>query len=578
MADLKKIQVDGQLYDINVPDGKIGTDQLKDGRVALAENLVGRGSVPAEYTFRTAGGDADLGSGSALIKMLKGRTLVFNQILRTASITATSGGGVALTKDGNKIVLNGLCTEAYDFSFSGVKSNFIVGHKYALIHRGSSKVRAAVHANGTFPQFQANATVFLTISSLNTNAFYIEAVNGENYSNDFVYINIVDLTLMFGAGNEPSTPEEFEALFPLDYYAYNAGQLLSVTATGIETVGFNAYNPETGKAILLGGHKYQVSGTYTALDFNGAAPTLDGEGCFTPSENGELTVTGGNNTDTCVHLVWSGYRNGEYEPYWSETRNLPITTLTGKKDGAGESVVIFGDGFKSAGSAFDEITANGAVKRIGKVDLGTLDWAAFPDYNTYSIIAPFVTGMKRPSANEAAANCLSSIYVVVPASAMFRATTPLGIAVATGGAVIVSNSAYNTADATSRSNFIASLSGVYLYYELDTPETYVLDEPLTLTYKVDDFGTEKELPQNDDEPATAPIRYEVQYAMNAVDTLRRLPVNYISKESMEAFLAELDSTLGAALSATVETTMTWDADNEKYAFSMSVTPNTEPEP
>ena len=39
MSDLKKIQVDGVLYDVNVPDGKIGTEQLKDGKVARADNL-----------------------------------------------------------------------------------------------------------------------------------------------------------------------------------------------------------------------------------------------------------------------------------------------------------------------------------------------------------------------------------------------------------------------------------------------------------------------------------------------------------------------------------------------------------
>lgn len=36
---LKNIQVDGVNYDINVPDGMIGTEQLKGGKVALADNL-----------------------------------------------------------------------------------------------------------------------------------------------------------------------------------------------------------------------------------------------------------------------------------------------------------------------------------------------------------------------------------------------------------------------------------------------------------------------------------------------------------------------------------------------------------
>lgn len=40
----------------------------------------------------------------------------------------------------------------------------------------------------------------------------------------------IDLTAIFGAGNEPSTVDEFKALFPNDYYAYNAGEETLVSA------------------------------------------------------------------------------------------------------------------------------------------------------------------------------------------------------------------------------------------------------------------------------------------------------------------------------------------------------------
>ena len=118
-----------------------------------------------------------------------------------------------------------------------------------------------------------------------------------------------------------------------------------------------------------------------------------------------------------------------------------------------------------------------------------------------------------------------------------------------------------------------ALSGLIIYYELATPIEYELVEPIGMNYRVDDFGTEMELPQNGDEPVTAPIRYDVQYPMNAVDTLRRLPENYISKESMQAYISELDSKLGAALNATMVTTMTFDAETQKYGFSITITPN-----
>ena len=60
---------------------------------------------------------------------------------------------------------------------------------------------------------------------------------------------IYDLTAMFGAGNEPSTVEEFEKMFPADYYPYNAGEIVSA---GVESVavGDNAYPiPEAIKAL-----------------------------------------------------------------------------------------------------------------------------------------------------------------------------------------------------------------------------------------------------------------------------------------------------------------------------------------
>jgi hypothetical protein len=42
-------------------------------------------------------------------------------------------------------------------------------------------------------------------------------------------INIFDLTMMFGAGNEP-TKAEFEAMFnlPYTYYPYNAGEVIYI--------------------------------------------------------------------------------------------------------------------------------------------------------------------------------------------------------------------------------------------------------------------------------------------------------------------------------------------------------------
>lgn len=51
---------------------------------------------------------------------------------------------------------------------------------------------------------------------------------------------IFDLTAMFGSGNEPVNVEEFEKMFPNDYYQYNAGEIISAGVTEV-AVGDTAH-------------------------------------------------------------------------------------------------------------------------------------------------------------------------------------------------------------------------------------------------------------------------------------------------------------------------------------------------
>ena len=140
-------------------------------------------------------------------------------------------------------------------------------------------------------------------------------------------------------------------MYNKSYYAYNAGKIIDNMVEEYQTVGFNQYDSETGKAIVLKNNQYQITGTYTALSLNGTTITPDANGLFTPTENGELEVTGGNSTDTCVHLTWSGYRNGEYEPYWKRSLALGLNSFR-VTDGTD---IITVNGLKSAGSVYDEI-------------------------------------------------------------------------------------------------------------------------------------------------------------------------------------------------------------------------------
>lgn len=60
------------------------------------------------------------------------------------------------------------------------------------------------------------------------------------------YINYYDLTTMFGAGNEPNTVEEFEKIFPADYYPYNAGEIISAGTEEVVEQGKNLWDEVWG--------------------------------------------------------------------------------------------------------------------------------------------------------------------------------------------------------------------------------------------------------------------------------------------------------------------------------------------
>lgn len=53
---------------------------------------------------------------------------------------------------------------------------------------------------------------------------------------------IFDLTVMFGSGNEPASVEEFEAMFPNDYYPYNVGEIISAGTESVVEQGKNVFD------------------------------------------------------------------------------------------------------------------------------------------------------------------------------------------------------------------------------------------------------------------------------------------------------------------------------------------------
>ena len=278
------------------------------------------------YLFRTSGGSIDIGNRE--VDKLVGGTVAFNQLYKQRT-SGYSGVGVEVSFDNtNEVTITGRCTENnyVRLNDTDYKVNYINGHVYYFCGGISSESFLSLTASNTIKTISQNGTIIKATESYAESNIQLRVVSGVTYD-DIVKILYIDLTQMFGStiadyiySLEQSQAGDgvawFKNLFGADYYAYNADQLMSVKTSSHDMVGFNAYDNSTGKAKLVGGMEYQITGTYTSLSYStGETITPDANGKFTPSANGELTVTGGNDTDTCVHLVWDGERDGEYEEY-----------------------------------------------------------------------------------------------------------------------------------------------------------------------------------------------------------------------------------------------------------------------
>jgi hypothetical protein len=188
----------------------------------------------------------------------------------------------------------------------------------------------------------------------------------------------------------------------------------------------------------------------------------------------------------------------------------------------------------SAGSAHDEITATKAIKRIGVVDMGTLKWFDYSQYN-YGFISGRVNGIKQSNLNfETPLNyekiVLSSENWAVN-NDKFITTNPQVIGPSFNNCALIKDTSI-----TDLETFKQAMQGVLLYYELAEPIEVDLEEPLNLTYEAWDFGTE----ELHTEAKTTPLNADISYQFNAVDRIRE---NTTKASDLEARVLQLEAML-----------------------------------
>lgn len=180
------------------------------------------------------------------VKSVGGRSIVWNQLI--SQIVEKTSNGIATTKiDSKSLHISGTSSAVCFIPISPVQTG-ISNHKY-LFHSHASDTTALSSGTGFYNDNGGNRWheygkgIIFTMDGNGTIAIAFRV--NSNITVDFsITPQIYDLTVMFGAGKEPTTVEEFEAMFPNDYYPYNAGEIVSAGTESVVEQGRNLFDVE----------------------------------------------------------------------------------------------------------------------------------------------------------------------------------------------------------------------------------------------------------------------------------------------------------------------------------------------
>lgn len=385
----------------------------------------------AGETMRVYDGEGyktDFGS----ITTIKGNTVVWNQLIAIPSSSKSKTVyDVTITdnRDGS-YTASTESTGATENASVNLSSSIIEEHVYLLKGcpaGGSSNTYCMAMAGMGRTQSEVGEGLIFTATTTSQISFpRMVVASGAVITTPVVFKPIlIDLSLIYGLGNEPETVAEFEADFekwfghPLVYEAYNEGELIPVTMTGLKTTGFNQWDEEwevggydangqkvassnkirsTNRTRVFPNTAYMIVpivqnlcgydidgkfvGMITKYSATGGQTFLTPENvcyiAFNMTSNYGTTY----NHNICVNLAHDNSRNGEYEPHWEMTRELDVKKFYGKLNGQGEYVQCFPDGMKMSNLAGTNRDVADLVAATADVKVGSRSYTSGDDSGT----------------------------------------------------------------------------------------------------------------------------------------------------------------------------------------------------
>lgn len=531
-ADREQINVNKE--DISILKEEMSKNYLDDAKTKRSLDALWKLNQGISYQFEADAEKAyqkDIPSGAKLasVKKIGGRTIVWNQLATNIAsnwnFESSNSATVIEEEDYMSSTIKTCSSHILWERYNNNRFAPILGQKYyvtinvflpkkANVHYrtyGYETSRKSIEANIWYtysdiisPQKgdDSGRPFSIIFSSYNDNTFE----SGDKFM--FKNIMVFDLTKMFGAGNEPSTPEEFEALFSEDYYPYNEGTLMSMPVNEVDIENANLIKPSTNFIDKSGYASKGVEYTYDAdkvITINGTFKEdivgglfgiinyknlprygdytisvfdennmLASDVKFNTGENRQTFNYNANNGEMIITLVPTngktyinkkyylqlirGEQKKTYSPYHKNTYPIPqaILDLDGYGDGVSDDVYNYVDWENKQ-----------YHKRVGKVDLGTLPWEKYRE----NVNLLFITN----KLNNSISKSICSKYVKKTNASVgkedkFYYFNPSNM--------VVVDSSYSDAN-----DLKVGIQGVMLYYNLAEEEIIDISDIIDTTFQ-----------------------------------------------------------------------------------------------
>ena len=488
----------------------------------------------ATFLKRTTAGGTTISDGVASIKQIGGNivknlvdgtfTSLGNYLTTTATLDTYNGIGILKKEPG------------IDYGELRINIPYIAQHKYytsALMNNLDGEFVTISASGGLYyKECCWNCGTWQHVSYLGkgaaeypTAAIRIFDRNDVNFTPTLLIKNwlVIDLTEMYGAGNEP-TIEECDRMFA-SMGALPQG-LTVAQPTALKSVGYNQWNPanvmpgkciaddavadnaDTSIAIIeclpcktgAGENNGYVIGYGSGDAWSDSAVEVyltplnpmktEGElylcrlekdatyNTYLPGIAGYLLVVTPTTDKLCAHLHWSGDRAAtDYEEYVESTVTLPQIPQMSEWGLAG----IAANG--TMVQDVIDLENNKYIKKIGCVDLGNLGWSMNGSL--------FVTNLKDYGCSiplyGKVGNLISDKYTIKRTYALADENLlDNNIMLYTDGSLYLNDTDYS--DINSLKLF---LQGIVLYYELKNPEEYPIVTKSAPNYIGSDYGVEQ---------------------------------------------------------------------------------------